>query len=129
MNLLLDTNVALWTITDDPRLPARVRALLLDPENLAAVSVVSIWEIAIKRGRRGPRAMPVTALEAQAMFEGSGYSLLSIDARHAAACETLPHIHADPFDRMLVAQALTEPMRLVTSDKIVASYDASIIFV
>lgn len=103
--------------------------MLLDEENSAAVSVVSIWEIAIKRARRGARAMPVTALEAQASFEQSGYSLLSIHAKHAAACETMPQIHSDPFDRLLVAQALTEPLRLITSDRIVGSYDKSIICV
>lgn len=93
------------------------------------MSVVSIWEIAIKRSRRGARAMALTAVEAQAMFEGSGFALISINPSHAAAIETLLQIHADPFDRMLVAQALTEPRRLITGDRIIASCDASIICV
>lgn len=93
------------------------------------MSVVSIWEIAIKRSRRGARAMPLTAVEAQAMLEGSGFTLISINASHAAAIETLLPVHADPFDRMLVAQAPTEPLRLIISDRIIGSYDASIICV
>ena len=127
MRLILDTNVALWTITDSPKLSKPVRALMLDPDNEVAVSVVSTWEIAIKRARRGERKMPVTAPEAEASFEKSGYALLSINARHAAAVETLPEIHLDPFDRSLVAQAITETLRIVTTDKILARYDPSII--
>ncbi len=127
MNLLLDTHIALWTITDSPQLKAPIRALILEPNNTVAVSVVSLWEIAIKRSRRGESAMPVSAREAMADFTGSGFALLSISAAHAAAVESLPAIHADPFDRMLIAQAMTEPLRLVTSDKTVAQYDKSII--
>jgi PIN domain nuclease of toxin-antitoxin system len=128
MRILLDTHVALWAITDDERLPTRVRELILEARNEVYVSAASVWEIAIKHGLA--RAdMPVSGKEASAWFETAGYTLLPVSAAHAAAVEDLPPIHADPFDRLLVAQALTEPLRLVTHDRTVARYSDSIILV
>ena len=66
--------------------------------------------------------MPISATDAIRLFHEAGYEELSISANHTAMVETLPPLHADPFDRLLVAQALTEPMRLITHDRIVASY-------
>jgi PIN domain nuclease of toxin-antitoxin system len=129
MRLLLDTHVALWAITDNPNLPAKARELVADPANLVTVSVASIWEISIKhalaRGR--PNDMPISGAEATSYFRSAGYILLNISPEHAAAVEHLPHLHADPFDRMLVAQALAEPLRLLTHDLKVAAYSDSII--
>ena len=129
MNLLLDTHVALWAITADPRLPANVETLIADPRNSVAVSAASVWEISIKhlldRGR--PNDMPISGSQAIGYFRAAGYRLLDISPEHAAAVETLPALHADPFDRLLVAQALTEPMRLVTRDPMVAAYSPTII--
>lgn len=129
MRLLLDTHVALWTLTDDPRLTAEARALILDPANEICVSAVTLWEIAIKHGlgREGAGAMPVSAQEAQFLFNASGYSLIPITPGQAVMVETLPPIHADPFDRLLVAQGLTEGLVLVTHDAKVAAYNARII--
>jgi PIN domain nuclease of toxin-antitoxin system len=70
--------------------------------------------------------MPLSAAEAVGYFRAAGYVLLDISADHAAAVETLPLIHADPFDRLIVAQALTEPLRLITHDDTVARYSDSI---
>lgn len=127
MNLLLDTHVALWAIADDPRLSAQGRQLILDPQNQVVVSAATVWEIAIKHGL-GKGDMPLSGAEALGYFNQAGYQLLPITAQHAAAVEALPPIHRDPFDRLLAAQALIEPLRLVTHDATLASYsDTSIL--
>ena len=126
MNVLLDTHVALWAITDSPRLPESARALILSPRNQVWVSVVSLWEIAIKHSL-GRGDMPVSAQEALDYFKASGFHVLPIEAEHATAVAGLPDLHQDPFDRLLVAQAQTEPMRLITHDPLVARYSDTII--
>ena len=128
MQLLLDTHVALWAIVDDPRLAKAARSLIQAPNNTVVVSAVSVWEIAIKRAL-GRGEMPVSATDALAFFREAGYLLLAVSPEHAAAVELLPLIHGDPFDRMLVAQALTEPLRLVTHDNTVARYNDSIMLI
>lgn len=126
MNLLLDTHVALWAITDDSRLPGNARELIQSPRTTVWVSVASLWEIAIKHSlRRGD--MPVSSADALRYFRESGYHLLAVAAEHVAALEELPAHHQDPFDRMLVAQALVEPLRLMTHDATVALYSDTII--
>lgn len=129
MRLLLDTYVALWALTDDQRLATHARTLIADPANEVCVSAATIWEIAIKHGldRRGAGAMPVSGREAQRLFLAAGYTLIPILPEHAAAVESLPLLHADPFDRLLVAQALTEPLRLITHDAVMAAYGDTII--
>lgn len=115
MNLLLDTHVALWAITDSPRLSRRARDYLLSPSAVIWVSAASVWEIAIKHAL-GRGDMPVSGPDALRYFQASGYRLLAVDAAHAAAVGSLPAHHNDPFDRLLVAQALHEPMHLLTHD-------------
>lgn len=126
MNLLLDTHVALWAITDDVNLGDKARELISSPANEIWVSVASIWEIAIKHSL-GRGDMPVSGKDAARYFQGSGYLLLPVEAEHAVAVESLPALHADPFDRILVAQALTEPLRLLTRDAKVLPYSDTII--
>ena len=128
MNLLLDTHVALWAITDSPRLAIRARDLISSPRSSVWISAATIWEITIKHGL-GRGDMPVSGHDALRYFRDSGYRLLAIEPEHAAAIAELPPHHQDPFDRMLVAQALTEPMRLITHDAMVARYSDSIIAV
>ncbi len=131
MRLLLDTHIALWAIVDDPRLPSMARGLIRDASNEVYISAASVWEIAIKyslaRGR--PNDMPLSGSAALGFFRQSGYRLLDITAAHAASVGNLPAHHADPFDRVLVAQALTEPLRLVTHDRVVGGYSDTIIVV
>lgn len=129
MNLLLDTHIALRAIIDDPRLPVEAHTLIADLENDVFVSAASVWEIAVKHGLAGRKraAMPVSGSDALAFFRRAGYRLLPMTADHAAAIETLPQIHADPFDRMIVAQALVEPLRLITCDSTVAAYSDTIL--
>lgn len=131
MKVLIDTHIALWSATSDDRLSKRARELISAPDVEVAVSVVTLWEIAIKHALkpRGPNAMAVSAAEASRYFEDSGYGVLPIEEGHALAVESLKAIHADPFDRMIIAQALSEPMRLVTADKTVARYSDTIILV
>ena len=121
MRVLLDTHIALWAVTDAPHLPGVARDVITDPENEVWVSAVSIWEIVIKYalGRGG---MPISGSEAVHWFTLSGYRDLPISSAHTAAVDALPPIHGDPFDRMLVAQAQTDPFRLVTQNKVIARY-------
>jgi PIN domain nuclease of toxin-antitoxin system len=129
LRLLLDTHVALWAIAKRLRLPEAIRDLIDDPANVVAVSAVSVWEIAIKhalaRGRAGDIA--VSGAEALGHFRGAGYGLLEVSADHGAAVERLPRLHGDPFDRLLIAQALSEPLRLVTHDARLAAYSDTVI--
>lgn len=126
MNLLLDTHVALWAITDSPKLPQRARDLINAPKTTVWISAASIWEIAIKYSL-GRGDMPVSSRDALRYFVDSGYRFLSVEVEHVVAVEELPPHHQDPFDRILVAQALVEPMRLMSHDASVASYSDSII--
>lgn len=128
MRLLLDTHVALWALADDRRLGSYARDAIADLGNAVYVSVASVWEIAIKHalGRDG---VPCSAAAAIGYFAQAGYQLLDVRAEHAAAAENLPALHADPFDRMLVAQAMFEPMRLLTHDQTVAAYSDAVILI
>ncbi|CDQ09347.1 PIN domain protein [Acidithiobacillus ferrivorans] len=128
MNLLLDTHIALWAITDSPKLSQKARDLIQSPKSSVWISTASLWEIAIKHAL-GRGDMPVSSPEALRYFQESGYQLLPIEAEHAIAVEELPAHHQDPFDRLLVAQALVEPMRLLTHDPLVARYGATILSV
>lgn len=126
MNLLLDTHIALWAITDSPRLSPQARDLIQAARTTVWISTASVWEIAIKHSL-GRGDMPVSGQDAVRYFRESGYLFLPIDVDHALAVESLPAHHQDPFDRILVAQALIEPMRLLTHDPVVARYSDTII--
>jgi PIN domain nuclease of toxin-antitoxin system len=126
LNVLLDTHVALWAITDSPKLAKAGRTLIESPNTTVWVSAASVWEIAIKYSL-GRGEMPVSSGDAVRYFRESGYQFLAIDPEHAVAVEELPPHHQDPFDRILVAQALVEPMRLITHDATVALYSDTII--
>ncbi len=128
MKLLLDTHIALWAITDYPKLSHRARELITTPRNLVWLSAVSIWEISIKHSL-GRGDMPISGLDALEFFRQAGYRMLPVSPEHAAAVEALPSHHTDPFDRLLVAQSLTEPLRLLTHDANVARYSDTVILV
>jgi PIN domain nuclease of toxin-antitoxin system len=129
VRLLLDTHVAIWVIQEDRRLPGRVNSLIADARNEVWVSAVSIWEIAVKFAldRRGLGRMPVSGPRALQIFKDTNFELLDLTPEHALAVADLPQIHADPFDRLLVAQSIAEPMRLITHDETVARYNDTII--
>jgi PIN domain nuclease of toxin-antitoxin system len=128
LNILLDTHVALWAITDNKNLSDKARALILAPRSTVWVSTVSLWEITIKHSL-GRSDMPVSGRDALQYFDQAGYRVLSIEPEHALAVEELPLHHQDPFDRLLIAQAVVEPMRLITHDGAVASYNDTIIYI
>ena len=123
MRLLLDTHVLLWSLAGDPRM-GKAEALLLNPENDIAVSTASYLELAIKASQG---KIAIDLAEIRAAVAESGFDELPISGAHAEALVHLPWFHKDPFDRILVAQALSEPMRLVTADTQVSRYSDTII--
>jgi PIN domain nuclease of toxin-antitoxin system len=129
VRLLLDTHVAIWAIAKSLRLPPQIRDMITEPANDVIVSAVTIWEIAIKHalGRGHSSDMPISGTQAMSYFREAGYHSLSVSAEHCAAVEQLPRLHTDPFDRLLVAQALGEPARLITHDPGLAAYSDTVI--
>jgi PIN domain nuclease of toxin-antitoxin system len=125
MRLLLDTQVFVWITQDSPRLSKAARALILDASEVY-VSAASIWEIAIKAGLGKIDADPRRMAQA---IEESGFSELPVTAQHAAEVALLPEHHRDPFDRLLIAQALAEPLRLLSSDSQLVPYSDLVIHI
>ncbi len=126
MRLLLDTQIVLWALTGSERLGSTAAELIADAGNEIYVSTASIWEIAIKHAL-GRGDMPVSGARAAELCALAGYRELPVGWRHAAQLENLPPLHADPFDRILIAQALTEPMRLLSRDAAIARYGAMVL--
>ena len=121
MRLLLDTHILLWVIAESRRLSRAARTFIGDPAHDLAFSAVSLWEIAIKAGlRRADFQIDVGSLRKR-LFD-NGYSEIAATGAHAVALANLPLIHKDPFDRILVAQAIIEGLTLITGDPIVARY-------
>jgi PIN domain nuclease of toxin-antitoxin system len=128
MRVLLDTQIAIWALTDTRRLNERAKTLIADYTNDVFVSAVSVWEIAIKftLGKRAS-APPFSGEVALDAFLAAGFQMLNVTPRHAARLDGLPPLHGDPFDRMLIAQALSEPLRLLTADRALAAYGAMVL--
>jgi PIN domain nuclease of toxin-antitoxin system len=118
MKLLLDTHAFLWWDSDDAHLPATLRAAIASPLNEVYVSAVSVWEIAIKRAS-GKLIFQASAAKA---IEADGFLPLGISVEHAEHAGSLPQLHRDPFDRLLVAQAQLEGLVLVTVDEQILRY-------
>lgn len=127
MRLLLDTHIALWAVVGSTLLAPKAKAAILAADEVF-VSAASVWEIAIKRSI-GKRNMPVSSVQALQAFQDAGYAFLHIRPEHAAQVDLLPSIHKDPFDRLLVAQAMLEPLTLVTRDRLIAKYRVPIMLV
>lgn len=122
--LLLDTHVALWWLTAHPRLDEATRTLIAESECL--LSVVSVWEVAIKF-KLGTLPVAPDALLAAARSAHIG--LLAVTAEHAAATVALPLLHGDPFDRLLLAQAGHEHLQFLTADGVFHDYGGDILFI
>jgi len=121
MKLLLDTHILLWAAQNSPRLPHRTRDLISDPVNTLLFSVASLWEIIIKNGlQRADFAVNATMLRRGLL--ANGYTELAVTGEHTLALTSLPMLHKDPFDRMLIVQAIEEGAYLLTADAQVAQY-------
>jgi PIN domain nuclease of toxin-antitoxin system len=125
VRLLLDTNVVLWVLSDNKRI-ATIKNLLLDDDNEVFVSTASWWEIAIKVGI-GKLDANLAELR-QASIE-SGFNELPVLGVHTEMLTKLPLLHRDPFDRLIVAQAMAEPMQLLTGDKLLEQYSELVRFI
>ena len=123
MKILLDTHILLWWLTDDPRLKAKAKKLIANPANEIFASAATGWEIAIKQ------SLGKITIEGnlEKELEGQGILLLPVTFAHAGEIPGLPSIHRDPFDRMLVAQARTENLHLLTVDRNILRYPANVI--
>lgn len=125
MRLLLDTHIFIWAVMDSRNLSKEARKMILDADDVF-VSAASIWEASIKAGL-GKLDVDVDRLVSE--IELSGFHELPVRSVHAALARTLPEIHRDPFDRLLIAQAINEPLRLMTVDSHLAAYSNLVIAV
>ncbi|MGH8785970.1 MAG: type II toxin-antitoxin system VapC family toxin [Cupriavidus necator] len=123
MRILLDTHVFIWAVTHDPKLSQTAERLILDAEEVF-ISAASIWEISIKAGLD---KIEVDVDELIAEIAAAGFRELPVTNTHAAAVRHLPNHHRDPFDRLLIAQAITEPLRLLSADEHVWKYSDLVI--
>ncbi|MGB9988355.1 type II toxin-antitoxin system VapC family toxin [Massilia sp. SM-13] len=125
MTLLLDTQLLLWIAAEPARIPPAARALLEVPVNEFAFSAASVWEVAIKRGLRR-RSFLVEPDRFRDGLLNNGLAEVPITSAHAVAVRSLPLLHKDPFDRILLAQAIVEGFSLVTTDLQMRQYNAPI---
>jgi PIN domain nuclease of toxin-antitoxin system len=128
VKLLLDTHIVLWAAYSPDRLSSRARELLQDESNTLVFSVATIWEVTIKRSLDRPDF----TVDPHMLWQGllvNGYEELPIYAKHALGVAALPLIHGDPFDRLLISQAVIEGLTLVTADRNVAQYEGPICLV
>lgn len=121
MNYLIDTHVLLWWLTDNPRLNAQCREILTYKP--VCCSVVSLWEILIKE-QAGKIKIPDTFMSD---VKGQRFIWMEVQFNHIAALHELPNIHKDPFDRLLISQAQTEALILITSHKTIQRYNIPIL--
>lgn len=121
MKLLLDTQILLWAAGQPDRLSAAARTLLDNPHNELLFSAASLWEIAIKKTLGRPDFVVEPRLLRRGLLD-NGYAELAVTSQHAVNIDSLPPLHKDPFDRLLLAQALTEGVTLLTGDDQLAAY-------
>lgn len=126
MRILLDTHILLWWLKDDRRLPDTAVNIIEDAANDIFMSTVNAWEIAIKKslGR-----IQIDMDEFLKSIKNGGLGVLNITVNHACQVSNLPDHHKDPFGRMLIAQSIVEPMRLLTHDDTLIQYGKHVLFV
>lgn len=120
MRVLLDTHMLIWMFADDSMLSASARDLILDYGNQLYCSAASVWEVQLKHEKR-----PKGTIDAQRFAEyceKSQVAMLPVTSDHVAAIDSLPKVHKDPFDRLLIAQAAVEGMRFMTHDRVIGEY-------
>jgi PIN domain nuclease of toxin-antitoxin system len=128
MKVLVDTHTFLWDLNDDPRSSRKARQMLSSDEHELIFSLVSLWEIAIKikTGRLKTLGSSVSYIRDE--MEAYGMQLLPIRYDHILQLESLPHHHGDPFDRLLIAQAVTESLPILTGDEVFRRYGVKVIW-
>ena len=124
MRLLLDTHAFLWWRDDSPSLPARISDQIRAPDNDIVVSIVSLWEIAIKRGLGNLRFLE----DFEQVMEEEGFDLLTVAYAHLRVLGDLPLHHRDPFDRLLISQSLAERVPIATGDRMFPQYGVEIVW-
>jgi PIN domain nuclease of toxin-antitoxin system len=120
--LLLDTHTFLWWASDAPELSSTARKAISDNRNECFLSIASCWEMAIKSSLGKLRLSKPVDRFVQDLMTENGFRLLVIDLRHTAKVESMPYHHRDPFDRLLLAQAITEKLTIVSADSIFSDY-------
>jgi PIN domain nuclease of toxin-antitoxin system len=125
VKLLLDSHLLVWVSSTSERLSSAARSLIRNSDNDLFFSAASVWELAIKQGSKKYDVNVDAALLRRGLLD-NGYAELPVSSEHAVAIRTLPHLHKDPFDRILVAQATVEGITLLTADPIVARYPGPI---
>lgn len=123
MKLLLDTHAAIWSVSQTELLPKHIALVISDNISNTFVSSITIVEISIKYKLQRRDSPPFNGTDAISHFKAVGFQLLPVTPEHAAAVDKLPLYHKDPFDRLIVAQAISEPMYLVSKDALIAAYD------
>ena len=127
MDILLDTHALLWFLKGDGKMPHKTRDIICKPENEKYVSVASLWEVAIKFS--GGKLELDGGIEGLIdAVEDNGFILLEIEPCHIKTVADLPFIHRDPFDRMLIAQAIVEDMSIMTVDENILKYDVNVVW-
>lgn len=122
MKLLLDTHALLWFATNDAQLSRTADSVISDSQNEVFVSPASYWELAIKVSiGKYPLSVPFETFITNAI-DGNQFQILPIELKHVAEIGSLPHYHRDPFDRLIIAQAIVEQMTVVSSDKEFRAY-------
>jgi PIN domain nuclease of toxin-antitoxin system len=119
MNILLDTHILLWWAANDRRLSSEARARIADPENDIVVSAATFWELAIKQHLR---RIDIELHELQAAVAEDGFVEQPVEVAHTLRLKALPDLHRDPFDRLLIAQAIDTGARLLTRDDQILAY-------
>ena len=128
MKVLLDTHAFLWSVTDDPQLSALAKETIANPENIILFSVVSAWEIIIKQGT-GKLTLPEPAeTYIPSRLEANQFSTLPVNLSHVLQVASLPALHRDPFDRLLVAQSQVEAIPIISVDQFVKQYPVTVIW-
>ncbi len=127
MNLLLDTHTAIWFITEDKTLPTNVKALIEDATNTCFVSIASLWEMGIKYSL-GKLDLKADLKRIFELIDQSGLTILPITANHILTNTTLDFHHRDPFDRLIIAQARSEGLTVMSKDGVFKDYNIDLIW-
>jgi PIN domain nuclease of toxin-antitoxin system len=127
MRYLIDTHILIWYLDGNKRLPDKIKQIINDEDNTVIVSVVSLWEFSIKL-KLGKLDVDLTLQEIQTHLLKTNYTLINISFDHLKELLVMPHHHGDPFDHLLIAQAISEDLTIISADKHFAAYPAKVIW-